>query len=107
MPAEPDKLPAEPVEVDEPSEIEAHAVSLVPLQGAPAIVPGIQAFRRGDVILYTVRGEPAEVQELMGKLSDDNVGEVVALISHQAGDDEGDAQEVEAEPKPKDDAEQD
>jgi hypothetical protein len=88
MPAEPDKVPVEPVEADELPEVESQALSLVPLQGAPAIVPGIQAFRRGDVILYTVRGEPAEVQELMARLTDDNVGEVVALISHQATDDE-------------------
>jgi hypothetical protein len=98
MPAERDKVPSEPVDVDEPSEIEPHAGSLVPIQGAPAIVPGIQAFRRGDVILYTVRGEPAEVQELMGKLSDDNVGEVVALISHQAEDGEADYPEDDEEP---------
>jgi hypothetical protein len=91
MPAEPEKVPAEPVEADESSEIAAHAVSLVPIKGAPAIVPGIQAFRRGDLILYTVRGEPAEVQELMARLSEDNVGEVVALISHQAEDADEDA----------------
>jgi hypothetical protein len=101
MPAEPDNAPVEPVEADELPEAESQALSLVPLQGAPAIVPGIQAFRRGDVILYTVRGEPSEVQELMARLTDDNVGEVVALISHQATDDD------EAGQDPREEAEDD
>jgi hypothetical protein len=57
---------------------------LVPLEGGPSIVPGIQAFRRGDVVLYTVRGEPRQVQELMGQLDKAQVGEVIALISHHA-----------------------
>ena len=60
---------------------------LVPIAGVPAIVPGIQAFRRGDVVLYTVRGEPSQVLELMGRLDKERVGEVVALISHHAQDD--------------------
>ena len=93
MPSNPEKVPAEVVEADELPQPETQALSLVPLQGAPAIIPGIQAFRRGDVVLYTVRGEPAEVQELMAKLSDDNVGEVVALISHQAADGDEDPDE--------------
>jgi len=56
----------------------------VPIHGAPIAPPGIQAFRRGDFILYTVRGEPAKVLELMGQLDRQGVGEVVALISHHA-----------------------
>jgi hypothetical protein len=65
---------------------EPHGTALVPFYGAPVIAPGIQAYRRGDIILYTVRGEPREVLELMGQLDQQGVGEVVALISHQAGE---------------------
>ncbi len=65
---------------------EAPAGPLVPIEGGPPIVPGIQAFRRGDIVLYTVRGEPSEVQELMGQLDKEQVGEVIALISHHAQD---------------------
>ncbi len=57
--------------------------SLVPLYGAGDIVPGIQAFRRGDIILYTVRGEPELVGELMGQLGKEGIDEVVAFISHR------------------------
>ena len=60
------------------------AGSLVPLYAGSNIVPGIQAFRRGDLILYTIRGEPKEVLELMGQLDREGVSEVVALISHRA-----------------------
>ena len=56
--------------------------ALVPFYGVPAIPEGVQAFRRGDLILYTVRGEPKEVQELMDRLDKDGVREVVALVSH-------------------------
>jgi hypothetical protein len=63
-----------------------HGGALVPFYGVPGINPGIQAFRRGDIILYTVRGEPKEVLELMGHLDRQGVGEVVALISHHAGE---------------------
>ncbi len=63
---------------------EAQGGALVPMYGAPGVTTGIQAFRRGDVILYTVRGEPKEVQALIGQLDRQGVGEVVALISHRA-----------------------
>jgi hypothetical protein len=65
---------------------EAHAGALVPVYGGTEIVPGIQAFRRGNAILYTVRGEPREVQELMSQLDEAGVDEVIALISHEAQD---------------------
>ncbi len=77
--------PAEPPENgDETPEEGPQAGSLVPMYGVPAIARGIQAFRRGDIILYTVRGEPKEVLELMRQLDKQGVGEVVALISHHA-----------------------
>ena len=69
---------------------------LMPIDGVTSIVRGIQAFRRGDLILYTVRGEPSEVQELMGQLDRRGVGEVIALIRHQALDD-GPAEQEEQE----------
>lgn len=56
---------------------------LVPMYAGRDVDRGIQAFRRGDMILYTVRGEPHEVQELVGELNKKGVNEVVALISHQ------------------------
>jgi hypothetical protein len=74
---------------------EAVAGPLVPIEGGPPILPGIQAFRRGDIVLYTVRGEPSEVQELMGRLDKEQVGEVIALISHHAQDEPPPAQETE------------
>jgi hypothetical protein len=80
------------------SEQEPQAGSLVPFYGIPGIAPGIQAFRRGNVILYTVRGEPQEVLKLMGQLDEQGVGEVVALISHEAQEEppeQGVAQEEE------------
>jgi len=70
---------------------------LVPIYGGPDIVPGIQAFRRGDIVLYTVRGEPREVQELMSRLDKEQVGEVIALISHHARDEPVAEEEAEAE----------
>lgn len=67
---------------------------LVPLYGGTDIVPGIQAFRRGDIVLYTVRGEPELVKELIGRLDREGIGELVAFISHRTeeedADDEGD-----------------
>jgi hypothetical protein len=62
------------------------AGSLVPLSSGMGIVPGVQALRRGDVILYSVRGEPETVKELIGHLGRDGVREVVAFISHRAHD---------------------
>ncbi len=73
---------AQPEEFEDTGEEEVRAGSLVPLYTSP-IVPGIQAFRRGDIILYTIRGEPAQVLDLIGQLDKDGVDEVVALISHQ------------------------
>jgi len=59
--------------------------SLVPLYSPLDVRRGIQAYRRGDVILYTVRGEPRKVQELIGELDRRGVGELVALVSHRVG----------------------
>jgi len=74
---------SDPKQTPDPPEDEAAAGTLVPLYGSP-IVPGVQAFRRGDVILYTIRAEPKEVAELVARLDKEGVGEVVALISHPA-----------------------
>ena len=57
--------------------------SLVPLYSPLDVSRGIQAYRRGDVILYTVRGEPRKVQELIGELDRRGVSELVALVSHR------------------------
>ncbi len=72
----------QPEEFEDTGEEEFRAGALVPLYTSP-IMPGIQAFRRGDIILYTIRGEPAQVLDLIGQLDRDGVDEVVALISHQ------------------------
>ena len=77
-------MSSEPPKSDDDADNEPEPGSLVPLYGAPGIVPGIQAFRRGDFILYTIRGEPKKVQELMGQLDKQGVGEVIALIRHPA-----------------------
>lgn len=88
----------EPEDIDEsPREEETPPGPLVPIYGGPDIVPGIQAFRRGDIVLYTVRGEPRKVQELMGQLDRDQVGEVIALISHHAQDEPPAEEDAEAE----------
>ncbi len=79
-----DAVDNEPEENGGSPSAQAPAGPLVPIEGGPPIVPGIQAFRRGDAVLYTVRGEPRQVQELMGQLDKAKVGEVIALISHQA-----------------------
>ncbi len=74
----------EPEDSDENPVDEERPGPLVPLPvGGREIVHGIQAFRRGDAILYSVRGEPELVRELMGRLGQDGVEEVVAFISHQ------------------------
>ena len=59
---------------------------LVPVYAGLDIVKGIQAFRRGDIILYTIHGEPEQVRKLIGELENRQVGEVIALISHRASD---------------------
>jgi hypothetical protein len=76
---------------------EAQAGPLVPLYGAAEIVRGIQAFRRGDQILYTIRGEPRQVLELMGQLDRQGVPEVLALISHAAQPAPADGSQEDAE----------
>ncbi len=73
--------------------------ALVPFYGIPTIPEGVQAFRRGNVILYTVRGEPGQVQDLMGRLNKEGVDEVVALISHEAGQEPEETEEIEEPPR--------
>ena len=91
-------MPGEPEDTDSTAE-EAQGGSLVPLYGTSSIMRGIQAYRRGDLILYTIRGEPRDVLELMGQLDKQGVGEVVALIRHQAPEpDEAEDEDAEAEP---------
>ncbi|NLW51232.1 MAG: hypothetical protein GXY85_10415 [Candidatus Brocadiaceae bacterium] len=82
-PRKPQKPPADPLPEPQGSE---PAGALVPTYGVSAVVPGMQAFRRDNVIFYTVRGEPEKVLELVGMLDRNGVNEVVALISHQADD---------------------
>ncbi len=83
-PTEPLRQEPIPGEPEHPPEGERKG-ALVPFYGVPTIPEGVQAFRRGNVILYTVRGEPGQVQDLMGRLNKEGVDEVVALISHEAG----------------------
>lgn len=94
MTAKSESTPKQPEQADSTTEEEDQPGSLVPLYGG-AIVPGIQAFRRGDIILYTIRGEPKEVLELVGQLDKQGVREVVALISHPAQDEEPSQQHAE------------
>ena len=97
MASKPRQQEAAPNEPPEEPQDDSTRGALVPTYGVSAIVPGMQAFRRDNVIFYTVRGEPQKVQELMGMLDREGVGEVVALISHQADDtleEAGEAQEV-------------
>jgi hypothetical protein len=81
-----------------PVEDEERNVSLVPLYSPLDVSKGLQAYRRGDMILYTVRGEPDKVQELLTELDGRGVGEVVALVSHRAEEPE-EVQTVEPEEK--------
>lgn len=60
-------------------------MSLVPLYSPIDARKGLQAYRRGDVILYTIRGEPDKVRELIGELDKRGVDELVALVSHHIG----------------------
>lgn len=76
MAREPEDNDKSPIDEERPG-------PLVPLYGGREIVPGIQAYRRGNAILYSVRGEPELVQELLGKLGEDGVDEVIAFISHR------------------------
>ena len=76
------------------------SVSLVPLYSPLDVSEGLQAYRRGNVILYTIRGEPQKVQELIGELDNRGVGELVALVSHRVEEpDEEPADVVEQEPE--------
>ena len=77
-------------------ELDPH-MSLAPIYSPLDVTRGIQAYRRGDMILYTIRGEPSEVQELIAELDRRGVGEVVALVSHRAAEDRsGEEDESEA-----------
>ena len=74
---------------EDPSAEEKHLdshVALAPIYSPLDVAQGIQAYKRGDMILYTIRGEPSAVQELIGELDRRGVGEVVALVSHRAAD---------------------
>ncbi len=82
---------------------QASKASLVPLYSPLDVTRGIQAYRRGDIILYTVRGKPSKVQELIGELSRRGVNELVALVSHRAGAEP--SQESSDEPTDRDGAE--
>jgi hypothetical protein len=69
-------------ETDESGAAEAH--TLAPMVQRGDIASGIQAFRRGEMVIYTVRGDPETVRELMSELERQGVGPVVALVSHPA-----------------------
>lgn len=59
-------------------------VSLVPLYSPLDVSRGLQAYRRGNVVLYTVRGEPAKIMELIEELDSHGINEIVALVSHRS-----------------------
>lgn len=75
-------------------------MALAPIYSPLDVTTGIQAYRRGDMILYTIRGEPRQVQELIGELDRNGVGEVVALVSHRAVDAEVDGKDNDGLPPP-------
>ncbi len=75
-----------PKKEEEKIEDEGSEVSLVPLYSPLDVSRGLKAYRRGDVILYTVRGEPSKIQELINELDGRGVSEVIALVSHRTGD---------------------
>jgi len=62
----------------------AQSAALVPLYSPLDVTWGIQAYRRGDMVLYTIRGEPKKVEQLVRELDRRGVSEVVALVSHRA-----------------------
>jgi len=76
MPRRPDDAPAPHSPTD------SAGGALVPIDDS--VVKGIQAWRRGDAILYTVRGEPKEVGELILELEGQGIDEIIAMISHEA-----------------------
>lgn len=88
-------------DVQSQTEANEQNVSLVPLYSPLDVAKGLQAYRRGEMILYTVRGEPEKVQELISELDGRGVNEVVALVSHHADQPE-DVHTVDAEPAEKD-----
>lgn len=53
----------------------------MPLYGG--VVDGIQAYRRGEDVVYSVQGRPEDVRQLLDLLERDGVEDVVALISHR------------------------
>ncbi len=65
-----------------------HPHSLVPMSSPFDATRGIRAYRRGPTIVYTVRGEPDEVMELIGELKGRGVREIGAFVFHQADDQE-------------------
>ena len=71
--------------------------ALVPSYSPLEVIAGVRAYRRGDFILYTIKGEPAKVLELVGELDRRGVNEVIALVSHRVNS-EGRDGDVEAEP---------
>jgi hypothetical protein len=100
MAPKPRERPTEPDEPPEDTQDGQPRGALVPTYGVSAIVPGTQAFRRDNVIFYTVRGEPRKVLELMGMLDRQGVNEVVALISHQVDGGLEEEEEPRAEDEP-------
>ncbi len=74
------------LENDETVTDESSGVSLVPLYSPLDVSKGLQAYRRENVILYTVRGEPSKIQELIDELDGRGVNDVVALVSHRTDD---------------------
>ena len=81
-------MPSEPQDMEKAEAGDAHAGALVPFHAG--IVRGVQAIRQGQAILYTVRGEPKQVQELITQLDADGVEEVIAVISHETRDETAD-----------------
>jgi hypothetical protein len=65
----------------DPEETPPIAEAPAPMYGG--VTEGVQAYRRGDVVVYTVRGGPGDVRELLDLLERDGAEEVVALISHR------------------------
>lgn len=74
----------------------------MPVYSPLDVARGIKAYRRGGTILYTVRGEPDEVMELIDELKGRGVDEIVALVSHRSDDAQDDEPpaDIEVIPKP-------
>ena len=70
-------MPSRPDDASAPlTPTDSAAGALVPIDDS--VVKGIQAWRRGDAILYTVRGEPREVGELILELEGQGIDEIIA-----------------------------